>query len=366
MESTLINYFNTVLKDNLDYRETYESPIYTSDGNIFFNVSGPDDLKNLLIGNPEITKQLKEALLSALKTYYSDLTSINLRFSPGTFEIILGRNPLGMIEVDPYVNIASRFDTVDQLNDFCRSSKDTLNICKTKEFWRSLIRVVYPQRYKGEYNYEQVYKGYLNIKNSPSEDVIGLSDVNNSVDVSSYARFLFDEGLVPSQYYRKFILLAIYFGATLIFNQIVDYINDIQNVNDLILTGFYDAVKNGNVEYISNLLGIISNNDKIVTAKDLILKLHDHVDSFLWNPSAVDILQEYAKNIADIDIEYANYVVSIAIENAILFKDEYAMKYILNRYKLSRNDITSWLTDIQYGRIITDDNIKKILQDYLR
>ena len=359
----LINYFNNILKTSLRYRETYNPPIYSKDGNILFTKDEFDDLKDILVGNADIAKQVKDQLLTVLKDYYSDLISINLGFSPEGFEIILNRNPLQMLNVNPYVNIASNLDTVEQLDDFCRSNKETSKICRTKEFWRSLLKVVYPKGYKGEYNYEAAYKGYLSVLN---KDMIRLSDIEGSNNVFEYVKFMINEGLITPQNYKKFIIPAIYLNSPATFGRITEYAGNAKDIAEIMVPEFYEAVRDGNVRYVSNLLDIILHDNRVSNIKNLMLDLFDQTDKFLWNINVIDILREYAKNISDQDTNWFDFVIDVAIENAILLKSEDSLNNLLNKYKVIHRRAKMWLRDIRDHVVITSDEVAKVLEDYLR
>ena len=358
LSSILIIYFNNILKNSLKYRETYNPPIYSRGGNILFTRDKFDDLKNILVSNVNITRQLKDELFDVLKDYYLDLTSINLEFSPEGFEIILERNPLNTLNVDPYVNIASNFDTVEQLDDFCRFNRGMMRICRTKEFWRNLLKVVYPEVYKGDYKYEAVYKGYLSVLN---KDIIRLSDILSDMNVFEYIKFMINEDLITTQNYRKFIIPAIYLNSLSSLGKIIEYAGNIKNISDIIRPEFYEAIRIGSVRYMSNLLNIISNDNRILNVKHLIWDLLDQ-DKFLWDINVIDVLREYAKNIVDPNENWANLLVRDVIENVILFKSEDSLRHILTTYKVPFIDASMWLEDTPDA----GDNIRKVLEDYLK
>ena len=364
LSSILIIYFNNILKNSLKYRETYNPPIYSRGGNILFTKGKFDDLKNILVSNVNITRQLKDELFDVLKDYYSDLSSINLELSSDGFEIILNRNPLNTLNVDSYVKIVSDLDTVEQLDDFCRSNKGIMRICRTKEFWRNLLKVIYPQSYRGEYNYEAAYKGYLSTLN---KDIIRLSDILSDMNVFEYAKFMINEDLITPQNYKKFIIPAIYLNSPSGLGRIIEYAGNVKDISDIIIPEFYEAVKNNNVKYVYNLLIMIANDKRLFSVGGHIINgLRDHVGPSLLSPEMIDALYKGAKYFENITrVTLSHPIVHYVVENAAIFRDAASLLNILDKYKLNEYSIRALLADIRDGIISTSDNITKIIEDYL-
>lgn len=259
LRDILSNYFNNSLKQSLNYRENYSTPIYIpTEGIIVFNnLTQFDDLKNILISSPQTVTRLKETLFVALFPYFDNLEGIELLFNEREFGIILERGKYTSLSIDPYVNLAGNFDTVEQLDNFCRSTKETLGICRTNEFWVNLVKRIYPEKYKGEYNYEKVYKGYL-IFNNPSEN----ANIGASGRLDEYIKFVTDEGFVPDdKLYRRLLLVSVYLGDERLFYRVINYYGKWQKsdaASDHVTDDFKEAVTKGDIKYVTNYVRMAS------------------------------------------------------------------------------------------------------------
>ena len=170
----LHEYINGSLRDQLNFREKYSFPFLNDDKNIiyFTKDSTPNfDLKGMLTSNKELVIKLKQTFKDFLLREIEErnITEVKLMIDdkPGKrgIGIIIVQEQVEMVDVNPYVEIISHFDNPSQIDNYCRSNRSIMSICKRKELWRSLVKKVYPFKYKHEYNYEELYKNYLRVRN---------------------------------------------------------------------------------------------------------------------------------------------------------------------------------------------------------
>ena len=265
-------YFDVTLKKALGYRESYLPPSYDPyEGIIHFGkVGASDDLKDILISNHNVASQLKDNLVAALLPYFEDLKSVSLIFDSDGFGIDVQRGNMQMLNVDPYVIIASKFDNIRDFDSFCRSSREPSIVCRTEEFWRSLLKRVYPQDYKGKYNYEHVYKGYIISINPPLD-----SGRTYTSRLEDYVNFIKSEQLMDERdLYNQILKSVVQLLDSELFDQIVTYDLMKGNIRSLIsrLVGQVKmAIKDNNTRYISNYFEMIAFKDKYALSPDDII-----------------------------------------------------------------------------------------------
>ena len=266
LSDVLSHYFDVTLKKALGYRESYSSPTYDPyEGVIKFrkiDLNQPEDLKNVLVSNRDIVSQLKTNLISVLLPYFENLESISLIFDSDGFGIDIQRGNMKMLNVDPYVLIASRFATIDDLDNFCRSSKEAMTTCRTKEFWRGLLKQIYPGEYRGDYNYEHVYKGYIILRNPP----LNYNPVYHN-RLKEYINFIKNENLMTlDELYDRILRSVIKLHDHKLFKKIYKYNQEkfdtrtkfIQQLNNNLKI----AIKDNDIGYIRSYLNIILNHKK--------------------------------------------------------------------------------------------------------
>lgn len=225
---TLDTYFNDKLWSSLGYTDKYDIPVYISGERMIFfkRKSGSDDFGRILYDNPQLLVSVKNILLDLLNNYYDDIIEVKLKFDKQGFGIILISASLTTLNIDAYVNILKQFNTTEEIDNFCRSTKELKQVCKSKELWRGLFKSIYDFPYKYEYNYEQLYKQYLIYKSSMWQGIQNL------------LTFLFKEDVVKSEEYGAYLLPSIYSGNKEVF--------------DIILRNYMD--KNLSLVKITNLL----------------------------------------------------------------------------------------------------------------
>ena len=232
----LSSYINITLRNKLGYRETYSFPSLNEDKNIIFftkDLSSNFDLKGMLLSNKDLVISLKQTfkdfLLREIESRNIKEIKLLIGDKPGErgIGIILIQEQVEMIDINPYVEIISHFDTAEQIDEYCRSNKNTVSICKKKELWIGLIKKVYPFTYKGEYNYEKLYKEWLmyrtykidresglplgiNPEYSDSYVTSGLSHIVGThvevklSNISEIVKFLLLEGIINPKYYKYY------------------------------------------------------------------------------------------------------------------------------------------------------------------
>ena len=230
----LHEYLNGSLRDQLNFREKYSFPFLNDDKNIiyFTKDSTPNfDLKGMLTSNKELVIKLKQTFKEFLLREIEErnITEVKLLIDdkPGKrgIGIIIIQEQVEMIDVNPYVEIISHFDTAEQIDNYCKSNKTTMSICKRKELWRGLVKKVYPFKYKHEHNYEKLYKQYLLYKTYQIDKLTGLpirvgyhivhgSDgtVRQTINlnpISEMINFLILENLIDRQYFIYYLKFAI-------------------------------------------------------------------------------------------------------------------------------------------------------------
>lgn len=349
LKHELLNYFNGDLRANLGFRERYFFDRFEN-GTIFFNALGESvDLYNILASNHEITVRLKQELITFLSSYFSDLDNVRLSFNNSTFGIILERNPSQIINVNPYVNIASNFDTVEELDNFCQSSKGTLDVCKTKEFWKSLLESVYPGPYKGEYKYEPAYKGYLQVKPYLDRDVLAPTPTMKSEYIGEYLRFLYGEELIPLKDYKKFVILAVNFGLTPIFQKIYTNISaeDRKLMIDYLEGGVQMSMATKNVVYITNFFRMVPvtliNNVNLMGEIKMVSKYDLNLD---LDVDLVDPIVQYFMS-GDRATPYGVIIGHIILRNAIKNNNMTLLDYAFKHFQYTRFSVVAALQTLQ-------------------
>ena len=268
----LHRYINIDLRDQLNFREKYSFPFLNDDKNIIYFIKDSTshfDLKVILTSNKDLVIKLKqtfkEFLLREIEERNIKEVKLMIDDKPGKsgIGIIIVQEPVEMIDINPYVEILSHFDTEEQINEYCRTDKNTRNICGKKELWRGLIKKVYSSKYKHEYNYERLYKEYLKYKTYNIIKINGnieLFDRFNEyiqvrlISVSEIIKFLIFEGTINPIYYLDAILERLD-----IYNQ-----EDLQKIIDIIRINIdkdeYDA------RLIESMPIIIGSNDTKIIA----------------------------------------------------------------------------------------------------
>lgn len=354
----LSNYFNGDLKNSLKFKEGYRFATY-KDGTIFFQSvpNGSKGLYNILISNPKITSQLKQTLVTFLSSDISDLKDVKLAFDDKGFGIVLERNPLELLNVVPYVNIASNLKTVDELNSFCSSSRKTANVCGTEEFWRSLLKMVYPKKYKGVYNYKSIYKEYLRLKPILDEDMIQLTDILSN-DTRDYINFVFNEGFVPVQEYQKFIKAAIDLGMDSVVNIILQSPDiDTKVVREYILGALTEALEEDYLEYISQLFRIVAYGNKFIDLSVMITPITEN----LWSDPVIDLVRSLIR-----EGQYKDLFGDTMLRFAMSSGDENKVKYLLETIRYPRDVIVNILRGAEADEIPISGTITDILLKYIQ
>lgn len=241
LELTLTSYFNVYLKKSLNYSDTFLPPIYEPKGNIIFfkNSNGIFQLGNILRGSPDLTSQLKDILVSFLRKYYGDnLFYVKLKFDGNGFGIIFIMKEevpdISRQNIDTYFNIIQHLDTVEDIDQFCRSSTITNEACKLEELWRKLITAIYPFKYSRRYNYEKLYKEYVTYKTHDIQDEDGMypyvKNLNEFESMWYFIRFLFDEGIIKldeRSIYETYLQPIIYMRDKQLFDDAVEHFKSI-------------------------------------------------------------------------------------------------------------------------------------------
>lgn len=246
----LYEYINSDLRDRLNFREKYSYPFLNDDKNIIFfkKDSSPNfDLKDILVRNKDLITNLKQTfknfLLQEIEARNIDEVKLIIddKAEKRGFGIIIIQESVEIMDIYPYVEIMSHFDTAEQINDYCRSNKIMRNICGKKELWISLIKKIYPFKYKYEYNYEKLYKEYLKYKTYKIDEKTGLPlkkrvpamdnypyTYVNLDSISEIVNFLMSEAILLPKYYKYYF--AKLFERNMDQNYLQLLINKIRNI----------------------------------------------------------------------------------------------------------------------------------------
>jgi hypothetical protein len=289
LELTLNSYFNDGLKKSLGYGDSFLHSVYNSSQDIIFfkNSNRIFQLGNILKSNPDLVSQLKSVLISLLEKYYKDLSYVKLQFNDQGFGIVLIRgeymSKLEKQNIDTYVNIIRNLDTVEAIDQLCRSSKDINKVCKSEELWRQLIKSIYNFRYKHRYNYERLYKEYLVYRTydkAPDSLYPYVSNFKHFNDIWYFIRFIFNEGILPPKDYDMFDAATLYMGDRELFELIIKYCSEsnkggCHNITESLEYGIIEALDRVDPEQIINAIktidGIIYKGKNLT--QDFIYKL---------------------------------------------------------------------------------------------
>ena len=182
--------FSLSQKYKLNFRELYLAPKFDTERNVIFLRKALNffDLKDYLINDKDLVGRVKQDIINILELYVGNIKDIKLLIEdhPDDLTAPSGAAPKSGIgikiiqeesmfpDINPNVEIASHFDTAEQLDNYCRSSKTMKDICESEDFWRLLIKKVYNFPYSHEYNYEKLYKDYLRYKSYQKDIDTGL------------------------------------------------------------------------------------------------------------------------------------------------------------------------------------------------
>ena len=381
LRNLILNYFNVTLKSSLGYRESYLPPTYDPyEGIIFFGKSHPDqpeDLKNILWSNRSIVPQLKSALINVLQSYFENFEDVKLILDPRGLGIEILRGKFTGLTLDPYVNIAINFETIEELDNFCRSTQEARNVCKRTEFWRSLVKGVYPQTYKGNYNYERVYKGYLLYKYYKRKPTGNYTEYDQLKD---YINFMMDEGLPLNPADDDMLsIISIELGNQKLLDDIYnDFTQEkiLDELKDTLRDGSLNALDNDNVKYVVNYMNMIALNDKykdFINISDVLSDFRD-ADTISWDvnvwKAVYDVLSNYVK-IHPVDARGQDNVIDKelnedVISHALHDEDLKLFEEILKTGKFSDVSIRDNIWDyIEINRRLPPPEIFDILKEYL-
>lgn len=132
-----------------------------------------------------------------------------------------------------------------------------------EEFWRKLVQIVYPFKYKDVYNYKKLYKGHIihTYKTRDSKYDYGIEE--------EYIKFSFDElfqkyGMLD---YDKYLTPVIHLGMVNYLDlMFIAYYNSFSTGFDtwktLLINNFYTEAANKNMTFIGNLLSLVISNPK--------------------------------------------------------------------------------------------------------
>lgn len=284
---TLETYFNGELQADLKYVDKYDKPIYLpGERMIFFKRKFKvGDFGIMLYNDPQLVTNIKTLLLDLLSNYFQGIYDIKLEFTPDGFAIQILSSLLGL-NTDFYFNIFKHFETPEQIDNFCMTNKDAMELCRSKDFWRMLFKSVYNFPYKYEYNYQQLYKEYLiyTQKKKMYEEYRYLKSIGDisltrkwiGVEPSSkYTKelinFFFKEGIDDPADYLFYIWPSLYLGN--------------QEIIQKVKNGIY--IEKRGLKRATRLKDILSDQQEI---KDIFLDLDygvlNNLFSFLKSPKA--------------------------------------------------------------------------------
>lgn len=349
LQQSLYVYFNDVLKKSLGYLENYHQPYFAPEENtIFFDridESQPEGLKDILSSNPDIAAQLKQTLFESISQYYKDLISVKLIFNSKGFGIVLKTfepavilpqmmSYLPELSVDNYVEIAKNFETVSQLNEFCRSTSSINGICKANEFWSRLLSIAYPYVNQRGYNSEKVYKGYLTYKYYKDNPGL-LNSYKNLSSTGEYVKFLIGNQLLLTLEDRISILnISIQLNLDTIFDEFLS--GGVTPLIENLKKVFFTEFNMDNVDYIINFFRMLLLNDNIIIFINFIyaimIALH-HGDltlsSKMWN-AIYHILKDYHGRNSSVNSDLMIHFNGSGIIQALISNDLQLLTQILS------------------------------------
>ena len=164
----LKDYINNDLKELFGFPNEYDIEISEYTGTYVLKRTGEYSRKNIsfanmLRNNQNTFNNVKRLLLDFIRKFVNVRDIFMFPFNHDIkVELIFEPFPLeNFPDVGIYANIASNL-TLSKLNNLCKTNKQFVSICKTKQFWFNLLYQRFP-----EYNYakvdnpEQLYKGLL-------------------------------------------------------------------------------------------------------------------------------------------------------------------------------------------------------------
>ena len=262
---TLHDYVDITLREDLNFREKYRYPIYYPDDYLIFfpkiEMDQSEDLKDILVSSPEIVAQVKQVFKDFIDTNVNVTDRINLILNDEGFGVKFTRG--AELNLDTYAGVISRMDTVQEIDNFCRSTRELITVCRNKELWRNLIKKVYPFAYKHEYNYERLYKGYLIYNKYRAPKSFRISPVKTITEfdkMDEIVKFMFKEGLINESDYICFLELAVQVGNKELINVIYNYYastDSFEDVQDTLLKFLTSSVGEDEVKIVTNFFKLV-------------------------------------------------------------------------------------------------------------
>lgn len=210
---TLDNYFNDELRLTLGYKLQFYKPTYVSEKRmiLFKRKNKSRDFDIMLRNNPELTITVKQVLFDLLSNYHQGIYDIKLEFTNDSFAIQMLTSLLGY-GIDFYFNLFKQFETPQQIDTFCITNKDAMELCRSNGFWERLFKTVYNFPSGKLYNYFQLYKEYLIYRfNGVSEKLFqNTITKEESNSIKNFIHFLIGEDLVKPENYNLFLWPIIY------------------------------------------------------------------------------------------------------------------------------------------------------------
>lgn len=317
LASTLQTYFNVTLSHTLGYSSRFFKPTYLQEeGTIFLKRENwSRDFDMMIRYNPYVVTKLKQELLDLLNSYFGNLTDISLTFNESGFVITLISDIQMGLNIDIYVNLLKQLHTVEDVDNFCRSSKETMLACRSKRLWRMLFTSIYDFPYKHQYNYEKLYKEYLIYKSYGVNEGLypNITDKRQFRSIKNLLNFLIKEDVIRPENYGIFIWPIIYTGDKESWVKIFNYyINNEDKIKILLEKLTLIHGKRGNElktilqeldsETLNNLFELSSLGDiqkSISPTYNLIARLLFDLSSMFGGISPFDLIERLGSHKAD-------------------------------------------------------------------
>jgi len=184
-QAAISNYFNVILRNSLNYFETYIVNFDYNDLRLtlvpsiknaeLINQIKRED-KNNIRYQSKIKHKIEQSLLQAFQNKNSDITNMNLYVINNKIILTFTHSDklFSLTEEMILAKLAAEYD-VDQLGNVCRINHNFAKACRSDLFWWEIIRLKFPQYYKEKRNHNY----------DPRELIKGLKYFNEKVDVNN-------------------------------------------------------------------------------------------------------------------------------------------------------------------------------------